>query len=50
MAESPLAYYLIEGSILSLSPGSGPKSKIDVPAGAKCSSYKLFGTWSSSIP
>lgn len=38
--------YLVENFGLSTSPGTGLKQKVDVAAGAKCSPFKLFGTWS----
>jgi YVTN family beta-propeller protein len=47
---SPATYYLLSGLGLGGSPGSGPKNTIDVAAGAKCSAYKMFGTWSSTLP
>lgn len=30
--------------------GPGPKKTIDVAAGAKCSAFKPFGTWSITLP
>ena len=38
-------YYLRDIFALSTTVGSGPKKKIDVQAGAKCSPFKEFGTW-----
>lgn len=38
-------YYLRDNFVLSTTVGSGPKKKIDVQAGAKCSPFKTFGTW-----
>jgi hypothetical protein len=46
---SPTTRYLVDGFALSLSPGLGPKKMIDVAAGAKCSPYKLFGTWTGTV-
>ena len=37
--------YLLDGSALGTSAGPGPKKSIDVAAGAKCSAWKPFGTW-----
>jgi hypothetical protein len=45
---NPATYYL--GSALVTAPGAGPKNTIDVAAGAKCSSYKEFDTWSRTLP
>jgi len=42
----PRNYYLLNGFALANSPGPGPKKTIDVSAGAKCSAFKPFGTWS----
>jgi YVTN family beta-propeller protein len=39
-------YYLRDGFVLATVPGPGPKKTIDVAAGAKCSPFKTFGTWS----
>lgn len=41
--------YLVGGLLLSSSVGSGPKLTVDVSAGAKCSPYKSFGTWSMTV-
>jgi len=41
--------YLLAGGVLGVSPGTGPKKTIDVPAGARCSAYKPFGTWARTI-
>jgi PKD repeat protein len=38
-------YYLLDGLVLGISAGPGPKKNIDVAAGAKCSPFKPFGTW-----
>jgi hypothetical protein len=38
-------YYPVNGSLLSITTGVGPKNTIDVAAGAPCSAYKLIGTW-----
>ncbi len=37
--------YLLTGSVLGISAGSGPKATVDIAAGAKCSAFKSFGTW-----
>lgn len=42
-------YYFVDGFALWTIPGVGPKLKIDVAAGAKCSPFKLFGTWSTIL-
>jgi hypothetical protein len=42
--------YLIAGNKLSTSPGTGPRATVDVAAGARCSDFKSFGTWSLLIP
>jgi hypothetical protein len=47
---SPATYYLRSGPILATTAGSGPKTTIDVAAGAKCSAYKSFGMWSITLP
>jgi YVTN family beta-propeller protein len=41
-------YYLGSG-MLETSAGSGPRRSIDVAAGAKCSDFKEFGTWSRVV-
>ncbi|HKF43583.1 MAG TPA: lamin tail domain-containing protein [Thermoanaerobaculia bacterium] len=41
--------YLLDGSALGTSAGPGPKKAIDVSAGAKCSAFKPFGTWTATI-
>jgi hypothetical protein len=38
-------YNLRDGFLLATTAGPGPKKTIDVVAGAKCSSFKPFGTW-----
>ncbi len=38
-------YFLWNNFILGTSVGFGPKETIDVAAGAPCSPFKLFGTW-----
>jgi hypothetical protein len=43
-------YYLQNGFGLSTSQGAGPKSTIDMAAGAKGSDFKLFGTWNLVMP
>lgn len=42
-------YYLRSGGVLSIIPGPGPKKTTDVAAGAKCSPFKPFGTWTTTI-
>jgi hypothetical protein len=42
--------YLVVGSRLSTSPGTGPQASIDGAAGTMCSAFKPFGTWSLFIP
>lgn len=42
-------YYLVDGFTLLTTPGVGPKEHIDIAAGAKCSPFKLFGTWSTTL-
>ena len=39
-------YFLRDALMLANAAGPGPKKTIDVAAGAKCSPFKLFGTWS----
>ena len=46
---SPATYYLGNGFVLITAPGGGPKKTIDVAAGAKCSPFKPFGTWSITL-
>lgn len=41
--------YLLDGFALGTAAGDGPKKSIDVAAGARCSDYKPFGTWSRTI-
>ena len=41
--------YLLDGSALGTSAGPGPKKTVDVSAGAKCSAFKPFGTWTKSF-
>lgn len=38
-------YYLLTGFNLRTSAGSGPQQSINVAAGAQCSPFKPFGTW-----
>jgi len=47
---NPRTYFLRDAFVLATSPGTGPKKTIDVAAGAKCSPYKTFGTWTTTIP
>ena len=46
----PRTYFLRDAFVLATTPGPGPKRTIDVGAGAKCSPYKTFGTWSTTVP
>jgi hypothetical protein len=39
------SYYLLDNFLLSTTVGAGPRQNIDVQAGAKCSPFKPFGTW-----
>jgi hypothetical protein len=39
-------YYLLTNALLGTIAGTGPKQTSDVSAGAKCSAFKQFGTWS----
>jgi N-acetylneuraminic acid mutarotase len=41
-------YFLLNNFTLGTTVGLGPKKTIDVAAGAKCSPFKSFGTWSTS--
>ncbi len=50
IAGSSATDYLVTGGNLSTSPGAGPKATIDVEAGARCSAFKPFGTWSLATP
>lgn len=43
-------FYLLNGFALGNSAGAGPKSTIDVAAGAKGSAFKPFGEWAITIP
>lgn len=43
-------FYLRTGSMLIGSHGPGPRQTIDLQAGAKCSPFKSFGSWTYSIP
>lgn len=43
-------FFLRDGFTLTTTPGSGPRKTIDVQAGAKCSAFKPFGTWSQTLP
>lgn len=45
----PATYYLRSGAVLSIIPGPGSKKTSDVAAGAKCSPFKPFGTWTTTI-
>jgi parallel beta-helix repeat protein len=42
--------YLLNGFVTGSSPGAGPKKTIDVAAGKKGSVFKLFGTWTVTLP
>ncbi|HSW96881.1 MAG TPA: carboxypeptidase regulatory-like domain-containing protein [Candidatus Saccharimonadales bacterium] len=39
------AYYLVTNALLSTSVGGGPRLSSSMQAGAKCSAFKSFGTW-----
>ncbi len=41
-------WFLRDGFLLATTPGPGPKKTIDLQAGAKCSAFKLFGTWTTT--
>jgi hypothetical protein len=41
-------YFLRDGFVLNVTPGPGPKKTVDVAAGAPCSPFKPFGTWSTT--
>jgi predicted extracellular nuclease len=41
--------YLLDGAALGSSPGPGPKKAADVSAGARCSAFKPFGTWTRTL-
>ncbi len=43
------SYYLRSSSVLSNTIANGPKDKIEVQAGAKCSDFKLFDIWSGNF-
>jgi hypothetical protein len=43
-------YFLRDGFALGTAAGQGPKTTIDVAAGAKCSPFKTIGTWSAALP
>ena len=47
--QNPMTYYLRGGLILSPTIGAGPTLTLDVAAGAKCSAFKPFGTWSTTV-
>jgi hypothetical protein len=47
---SPATYFLWDGFALATTPGPGPKKPVDVAAGAQCSPFKPFGTWSITLP
>jgi PKD repeat protein len=42
-------YYLRDLFALATTAGPGPKKTIDVQAGAKCSAFKPFATWSTTL-
>jgi hypothetical protein len=46
---SAATYHLLDGFLLSTAAGTGPKKTVDKQAGAKCSPYKLFGTWTRTM-
>jgi hypothetical protein len=45
----PSALYLLNGFTLGAVVGPGPRMTIDVQAGAQCSAYKPFGSWSKTL-
>jgi len=49
VAGSNANYYLRDAFALATTAGTGPKKTIDVQAGAKCSAFKPFGTWSKTL-
>jgi hypothetical protein len=46
----PETNFLLAGSALGATAGGGPRQSIDVAAGAKCSPFKPFGTWTRTLP
>lgn len=42
-------YFLRDGFLLATTAGPGPKKTIDVAAGAPCSPFKTFGTWTITL-
>ena len=38
-------YFLSDNFVLATTAGAGPKKTVDIAAGAKCSAFKSFGTW-----
>lgn len=42
---STSSYYLLNNLLLGSNVGIGPKEIVDVQSGAKCSTFKPFGTW-----
>ncbi|HSX16125.1 MAG TPA: PKD domain-containing protein [Candidatus Saccharimonadales bacterium] len=49
VAGSNASYYLRDAFGLATTAGPGPKKTVDVQAGAKCSAFKPFGTWSTTL-
>jgi hypothetical protein len=47
--DATVDYYLRDAFALATTPGPGPKKTINVQAGAKCSAYKPFGTWTTTL-
>jgi len=45
----PSAFYLLNGFTLGAVVGQGPRMTIDVQAGAQCSAYKPFRSWSTTL-
>jgi hypothetical protein len=43
------AYYLHNGAALATSPGSGTGQQGIIQAGARCSNFKTFGTWATTL-
>lgn len=46
---STSTYFLYIGNALGTTTGTGPKQTVDVSAGAECSAFKPFGTWSITL-
>jgi hypothetical protein len=46
---SSVDYHLLSGQLLGSAAGPGPKKTVDVAAGAPCSAFKTFGTWTVTV-